>query len=84
MSSQETPALFNSEEWLALSSEEDKKNSGMPLPPPPSDSWKDPETRIFVGISSFRDNRCPLTLKNLFSKAKYPKRIFVGECVLKS
>ena len=50
-----------------------------PQPPKPvTDSWKLPTVEIFVSISHYRDARCPLTLKNLFTKAKYPKRIMVG------
>ena len=48
------------------------------LPVPVTDSWKRPTAEIFVTISHYRDVRCPLTLKNLFTKAKYPKRIMVG------
>ena len=38
-----------------------------------SESWKDPEAEIFVGISHFRDSkRCANTLKDLFKKAAKP------------
>lgn len=33
---------------------------------------------IFVAISSYRDSRCPHTVKSIFSRAKYPERIRVG------
>ena len=33
---------------------------------------------IFVGIASYRDFRCVQTLENLFERAKYPQRVFVG------
>eukprot|EP01036_Dinobryon_divergens_P029870 gene29870-39036_t len=46
--------------------------------PPISESWKDPNTQIFVGVSHYRDNRCSKTVQNIFTKAKYPARIFVG------
>lgn len=60
--------------WLALVDDD-----SSPLPPPPkSDSWKRPDTTIFLGISSYRDKRCPQTLKNYFTKAKYPERIRIG------
>ena len=36
--------------------------------------------RIFVQIPSYRDPECQWTLKDLFEKAKYPDRVFVGIC----
>ncbi len=33
---------------------------------------------IYVGIASYRDFRCVQTLENLFERAKYPQRLFVG------
>jgi len=36
--------------------------------------------RIFVPIPSYRDTECQWTVKDLFEKAKYPDRIFVGIC----
>ncbi|NOR68234.1 MAG: hypothetical protein GQ532_00800 [Methylomarinum sp.] len=36
--------------------------------------------KIFVSIASYRDPECQWTVKNLFEKAKYPERIFVGIC----
>jgi len=50
----------------------------MPLKPI-SNNWKDPNTQIFVGVSHFRDIRCANTLDNIFKKAKYPERVFVGK-----
>lgn len=45
---------------------------------PISDSWKMPNSTLFLTIASFRDKLCPLTLYNIFSKAKYPHRIYPG------
>lgn len=60
--------------WIALV--DDDSN---PQPPPPkSNSWKRPDTSLFVGVSSFRDKRCPQTLVNYFTKAKFPERLTVG------
>lgn len=60
--------------WIAL-----VHDDSSPQPPPPkTDSWRSPEATIFVGVSSFRDKRCPHTLKNYFQKAKYPKRLTIG------
>lgn len=60
--------------WIALYDDDSR-----PSPPPPkSESWKRSDTQIFVGVSSFRDKRCPQTLVNFFTKAKYPKRVKVG------
>ncbi|CAM9618094.1 unnamed protein product, partial [Chrysoparadoxa australica] len=60
--------------WLNLVDDPD-----APKPyPPKSDSWKSSETTIFIGISSFRDRRCPTTLFNYFTKAEYPERIHIG------
>jgi len=36
--------------------------------------------RIFVSIACYRDPECQWTVKDLFEKAKYPERIFVGIC----
>ncbi|CAM9251612.1 unnamed protein product [Chrysoparadoxa australica] len=60
--------------WLFLV---DNPDAQRPYPPK-SDSWKSWETTIFIGISSFRDRRCPATLFNYFSKAEYPERIRIG------
>jgi [Skp1-protein]-hydroxyproline N-acetylglucosaminyltransferase len=35
---------------------------------------------IFVSIASYRDPECTKTIEDLFLKAKYPDRIFVGVC----
>ena len=35
---------------------------------------------IFVSIASYRDSECPVTLKDLYDKAKFPRRVFVGIC----
>ncbi|CAN0231156.1 unnamed protein product, partial [Laminaria digitata] len=60
--------------WIAL-----VDDPTSPLPPPPkTDSWKRRDTQLFVGVSSFRDKRCPQTLVNYFTKAKYPSRVTVG------
>ena len=39
-----------------------------------------PLPRIFVEIASYRDPECQWTVKDLFEKAAYPERIFVGIC----
>ncbi len=36
--------------------------------------------RIFVSIASYRDPECQHTVRDIFAKAKYPERIFVGIC----
>lgn len=60
--------------WIALWDDD-----SAPLPPPPkTDSWKRSDATLFVGVSSFRDKRCPQTLVNFFTKAKYPERLTVG------
>lgn len=38
------------------------------------------ESIIFVSVPSYRDPECPLTLLDLFTKAKNPNRIVVGVC----
>lgn len=60
--------------WLALVDDP----SSPPPPPPKTDSWKSWDTQLFVGVSSFRDKRCPQTLMNYFTKAKYPSRVTVA------
>ncbi|CAM9805657.1 unnamed protein product, partial [Choristocarpus tenellus] len=60
--------------WIALV---DVDSAPQP-PSPKSDSWRRKDTTIFIGVSSFRDKRCPATLYNFYTKAKYPERIVVG------
>ncbi len=36
--------------------------------------------RIFVQIAAYRDPECQHTVKDLFDKASYPERVFVGIC----
>jgi hypothetical protein len=79
--STDIPALYNSEEWILLHAEEPLSGHSdhHQGPAKATDTWKDPDAEIFVSIAEYRDSRCPVTLKNLFSKANNPKRIFVGE-----
>jgi hypothetical protein len=62
---------------LDLNSNKVGNLNDFPLPPV-SDSWKDPTSQIFIGISHYRDSRCATTVNNLLSKAKYPERIHIG------
>ncbi|CAM9496518.1 unnamed protein product, partial [Heterosigma akashiwo] len=49
------------------------------IPHPPKDeNYSSKDTTIYVGISGFRDSRCPKTLYNLYTKAENPARVFVG------
>eukprot|EP00611_Tribonema_gayanum_P003164 TRINITY_DN12466_c0_g1_i1.p1 TRINITY_DN12466_c0_g1~~TRINITY_DN12466_c0_g1_i1.p1 ORF type:complete len:496 (-),score=126.69 TRINITY_DN12466_c0_g1_i1:352-1839(-) len=60
--------------WNALVDDD-----SLPKPHPPhSERYKDPNATIFIGVSAFRDKRCPKTLYNYFSKAKNPHRLRVG------
>ena len=36
---------------------------------------------IFVSIASYRDDKCPTTIKDLYSKAANPSNIFIGLCL---
>lgn len=36
--------------------------------------------KIFVQIPCYRETECQWTIKDLFEKAKYPERVFVGVC----
>lgn len=45
-----------------------------------SNQPEDPTSKIFVSIASYRDKECPATLREVYQKAKYPQRIFVGIC----
>ena len=49
-----------------------------PSYPIKTDSWKNPNSTMFVMIASFRDKLCPITLVNAFTKAKYPSRLYLG------
>ena len=33
---------------------------------------------IFVSLGTYRDPFCPMTIKSLYSKARYPEKVFVG------
>lgn len=35
---------------------------------------------IFVSIPSYRDAECSITIRNIFSKARNPERVFLGIC----
>ena len=68
-----TQEIFDSEKWVPV----DTTLLNYPNPPVTT-SWDQSETEIFIGISSYRDKRCPITLNNIFTKAKYPERIRIG------
>lgn len=70
------PALFNTEKWLPIHSNYNSESTERP--PKPTATWTDPNVEIFVSLAEYRDSRCPLTLKNLFTHAKNPHRVFVG------
>ena len=36
--------------------------------------------RIFVNIAAYRDRDCANTIRDLFDKARWPDRVFVGLC----
>jgi hypothetical protein len=38
------------------------------------------QPRIFVNIAAYRDRDCVNTIEDLFSKARWPDRLFVGVC----
>lgn len=58
---------------------EDYRESTGPKPHPiVSDSSSRPDTTIFYSISSYRDELCPRTLFNAFTKATYPHRIHIA------
>ncbi|KAM3573901.1 hypothetical protein VYU27_004170 [Nannochloropsis oceanica] len=72
----QNPMVYDGGSWHDL---DENMVPGESQPyPPVSDSWQQPETSIHVQISSFRDHRCPKTLYNLFTKAKYPDRVHAG------
>ena len=51
----------------------------LPQPPLPyDDKYLLNDTTIMVLIASFRETKCPKTLINLITKAKYPNRIYFG------
>ena len=64
--------IYNGNEWI------DADYPQFQTKPPTSTSYKDESTEIFVSLASFRDGRCAVTLKNILTKAKNPKRIRVG------
>ena len=35
---------------------------------------------VFVSVASYRDDECSATIANLFKKAAFPGRVFVGVC----
>jgi len=69
------PALFEAQEggWKPMT-----LSPHSEYMPKPTDSWRERGTEIFVGISHYRDERCSETLRNLFTKAEFPERVYVG------
>lgn len=49
-----------------------------PIVKPEYTGFHDPKIKLYISISSFRDKLCPITLKNLFTKAKFPERVYPG------
>jgi Glycosyltransferase (GlcNAc) len=76
VTSPDVSAVFNTEEWKLI--QPDTSDSSR-RPPKATNTWRDPEAEIFVSIVEYRDSRCPLTLKNLFTKAQNPNRIYIGK-----
>lgn len=68
------PSINSIDSWVPVN----YASSGDQPLPPISSSWKESTAELFVGISHYRDSRCSATLSNLFSKAKYPDRLTVG------
>lgn len=33
---------------------------------------------VFVSVASYRDENCPTTLKEMYSKADHPEKLFIG------
>ena len=62
--------------WIAFA--DSTEASKAYIIPPSSESWKHPNASLFISIASFRDSLCPVTLFNVFTKAKFPSRITVG------
>ena len=74
----DTSAVFNGEKWIEiLKDKETSPEVSVPLPPLGTAS-DDGISEIFIGILNFRDPRCGDTLRNLFTKAKYPDRVRIG------
>jgi len=69
------PFIFDEQrgEWVSF-----KQVAKPPGLPKQAASWQAADASLFVGIAHYRDGRCAETLKNLFSKAKYPARVHVG------
>jgi len=64
--------------WVEYIPTTDPRNAGKPQPVPPvAGSWEGDSVNLVISISSFRDKLCPVTLVNMFTKAKYPERLLV-------
>lgn len=70
------PCIFVNKDigWI----ERNESNKQYKPPSIKTNSWKDLNTKIFIGISSFRDKLCPITLYNMYTKAKYPNRLITA------
>ena len=53
-----------------------KKESYTGAPDPSTSNTQ----TIFVSCASYRDHKCMETIQNMYKRAKYPARIFVGIC----
>ena len=69
------PSIFDEQkgEWISF-----KQVAKPATLPKQAASWVATDASIFVGIAHYRDGRCAETLKNLFTKAKFPERVHVG------
>jgi hypothetical protein len=73
--------LFNRENWLPLDNSPASTRSDGKVPMPPIFSGQDfsSSAQIFVAVVSYRDEQCGATIKSIFSNARHPDRIVVGE-----
>jgi hypothetical protein len=73
--------LFNRETWLPLENAPvlTRADGKTPMPPVLSGQDASASSQIFVAVVSYRDDQCGVTIKNIFSNARHPDRIVVGE-----
>jgi len=71
------PCIFLSKA-LGFETFNDTNNIGKVVRPIVSNSWNSSKATIFLSIGTYRERLCPNTLYSLYTRATYPKRVYLG------
>lgn len=56
------------------------KNCNVLIPYTPTPHFPIIKGAIFISVASYRDSECSNTINSIFSKAKWPKNVYIGIC----